>query len=67
MYKESGEPYEQHSWWDNFLKHVQDGWDSTDLIKKELVKYNARWISGLNHHLEFDTEEDAVMFLMRWS
>ena len=66
MYKDST-THDQHRWWLNFLDQEPRGWYDRAAIKEELAKYNAQWINCLNHYLEFDTEEDAVLFLVRWA
>ena len=59
------------SWWNNFLDQRENGWDYLDDINVELAKWNARWIRSRHntepHELEFPSEEDKLMFLLRWS
>lgn len=49
----------------------EDGWDSYADLDAELAKYNARFIRYLDldtpHQLEFVSEEDVMLFLLRWT
>ena len=38
----------------------------TDLIREALKEYDAVWLRG-EHMIEFESEEQAVMWLLRWS
>ena len=35
-------------------------------LEEEIKKYNGKWIKG-QHYVEFDRDEDATWFLVRWS
>lgn len=60
----------KHTWWDNFYHsglmvsrmtpYVPNGF-----VIPELDEYNAKWLG--NDQIEFETEEDYVMFVLRWS
>ena len=62
-------------WWRNFRRYI---WQKTlygnDMTKSsihytvtELAKYNAKYVSYDNSRVEFETEADATLFLLRWS
>ena len=58
-------------WWKNFLNQRKNGWGSFAELDRELAKYNAR-LSGhtedaIPHQVEFKSEEDMLMFLLRWT
>lgn len=38
----------------------------TDLIKEALKEYDAVWLRG-EHMIEFASEEQAVLWVLRWS
>lgn len=66
--------FKPHAWWYNFINYVYDhahthvdGWSGyrEDFIAAELKKFNARYIEYQG--LEFDSEQDYVMFILRWS
>ena len=55
-------------WWTNFIESL--GNDVSDKqLTDELAKWNARRVSepGKYIEIEFDNEEDATMFVLRWS
>lgn len=59
-----------HKWWRNFIEQRGDGWDSYDDINAELSKYNARFIRYVDNtpdQVEFKSETDMTLFLLRWS
>lgn len=66
-----------YDWWKNFYFDMKFYEISTIArINKNLKPYKARFVSrkddrGLEWvnggHLEFDTKEDYVMFVLRWS
>ncbi len=67
---------EMWSVWDNFCSHldrVHDAADASDdnrdgatIFNAELAKFHAIDISG-TQFIEFPTEEDALMFVLRFS
>ena len=58
-------------WWKNFLDQRENGWDSYEDLDNELAKYNARFIryikDDIPHQVEFKSEEDMTLFLLRWT
>ena len=56
--------------WRHFCKdiHQTKSHDRSliDLINEGLAPYNGRKLP-FEHYLEFDTEEDAIAFVLRWS
>ena len=60
-----------HKWWENFLNQRENGWNSYAELDWELARYNARFIryieNAVPHQVEFKSEEDMTLFLMRWS
>ena len=63
--------FRDHKWWENFLNQRENGWDSFADLDSELAKYNARFVryieTDASNQVEFGTEEDMLMFLMRWA
>ena len=58
-------------WWENFLNQRENGWDSFADLDAELAKYNARFVryieTDASNQVEFKSEEDMTLFLMRWA
>ncbi len=52
--------------WKNFILSVGEWGDRVSALKE----YNARFVLGYSmneDHLLFDTEQDMMLFLLRWS
>lgn len=60
----------RNPWWENFITHIIETTE-TDLRPQErdrlLTESGARLISAKGSYLEFDDDEDAVIFILRWS
>ena len=58
-----------YPWWENFFFNTIDyKVNTTERINQNLKPYRAKLIkNGINPYLEFDTEQDYVMFVLRWS
>jgi len=63
-------------YWQNFITHLQnenDMWDrdvSVPIIQRELKPYSGRYHmagSEPNDYIEFDTEQQFTLFVLRWS
>ena len=60
--------------WDNFVNHILEIYNSDryrnrtleDVIKDELNGFSGMNITG-TPYIEFITEEDAIIFKLRWS
>jgi hypothetical protein len=54
--------------WANLISHliVRPTKSLASLIDDELFKYNGRNLLG-TYYIEFDTEADAIMFILAWS
>ena len=61
----------KHTWWVNFLHQREDIWVDDEKMDWELHEWNAVWCRSTHpnqpHAIDFYTQEDAVMFLVRWS
>lgn len=61
------------TWWSGFYEDLRikypRGEDRNETnINLELEPYNALWAQGTGTpYVEFDTEQDYVMFVLRWS
>ena len=56
-------------WWQNFWMRDPYKFAEVVVVNAALKEYNAR-ITNSSHiygELEFDTEQDYVMFVLRWS
>lgn len=53
----------------NFLKSLASyNIDSNSVLKEALLVYNARMITTWEEkYIEFDTEEDVLVFILKWS
>ena len=60
--------HEDRRWWRNFILSLGDE-VTVERVLDELAKWNARRVSepGKYIEIEFDNEEDATMFVLRWS
>lgn len=59
-----------YPWWKNFFFNTIDyNVSIIERIDRNLKPYNAKLIRYKDgrHHLEFDKEQDYVMFVLRWS
>ena len=60
-----------YKWWENFLNQRGNGWDNYAELNDELAKYNAIFVRhrdlDIPNQVEFSSEEDMLMFLMRWA
>lgn len=62
---------EAPNWYQNFAKEID--WSGSNPIGKSLEKFNGKFWSTETedyreqYHLEFDTESDAIYFILRWS
>lgn len=63
-------------YWQNFITHLQnenDMWDrdvSVPIIQRELKPYRGRYHmagSEPNDYIEFDTEQQFTLFVLKWS
>ena len=56
-------------WWRKLWMNDPYHYSQIDACNAALKKYNARITneSHLHSHLVFDTEQDYVMFVLRWS
>ena len=55
--------------WDNFINHISEkysSWPSSIDIDTELKAYHAKNVFGTTF-IEFETEEDATAFILKWS
>lgn len=64
-------PISNTQWWRNFLKSIS-GQITIPKINDLLIQYNCRYSiikdnDRSHYYIEFDTEEDYVMFVLRWS
>ena len=68
-------PFDEKTIWDNFIDycmgdcggiHLISGSKLKSLVDKELLKYSAR-LDRLNMLIEFDSYEDKVEFILKWS
>ena len=59
----------KHKWWHNFYNNDPHKFSLLKDINTALKKYNAHINneSHLHGHLVFETEQDYVLFVMRWS
>lgn len=65
---------DRHSWWENFTRTIREAeygpglnFSQSDWILhryNELAKFNA-FYDG--EHVHFNTEQDATLFLLKWS
>ena len=60
--------HEDSRWWRNFILSLGDE-VTVERVLGELAKWNARRVPGMTEYveIEFDTEEDQLIFLLRWS
>lgn len=61
----SGEFYKAEPWWYNFRKSIDPkAWPGEELSKT----YNAKisTVPGEPAHIVFETDEDALAFLLKW-
>ena len=58
-------------WWRNFWQQDPAFYSELNNLQIALAKYNCRYVNfyktGRGSYLEFDTEQDYVMFILRWS
>ena len=59
-----------NTWWFNFLYSLSGNQIIHD-IEAELAKWNAKVVidpdTNIGRTIQFDNDEDAAMFLLRWS
>ena len=57
-------------WWKNFWHEDPVFYSELQMLEVELAKHNCRYVRRMWPHsdlIEFDTEQDYVMFVLRWS
>ncbi len=64
--------FETPQFWINFYKHIEPKKMLTlsgvvQHINRELKTYNAKYVHGGSSRLEFESEQDYMLFLLRWS
>lgn len=60
----------QKIWWQNFWERDPTHYSELSNLRIALAPYNCRYVNEMwprNPYIEFDTEEDYVMFVLRWS
>lgn len=66
----------RYPWWENFIHYIIENVEDHDRRAAErdrlLAEHNAKLIavdegSGKSSYLEFEHEEDSVIFILRWS
>lgn len=60
----------QQLWWRNFWDCDPTHYSELNNLRKALEPYNCRYVNEMwprNPYIEFDTEQDYVMFVLRWS
>jgi len=68
---DTGLPYKHYAWYDNFIDYVKAKWtiprtrEFSETVSIELATYNAK--TTLSSFIEFDTKEDALAFVLRFS
>lgn len=62
------ENYEMETVWQNFMDYHTSWprWDNQDYANRALEPFNGKY-NDRQGYVEFDTLEDYVMFVMRWS
>ena len=59
--------------WKNFIEHCRQGFDSRkhvdciDYLNSELRLYGAQAYFGADNFIEFNTDQEYLLFLLRWS
>ena len=55
-------------WWQNFNEYLREngGW-TNEFQNTELEKFNCKWVDNHFTTIEFEHEEDATAFILRWS
>jgi hypothetical protein len=59
--------------WQKFIRSIQESeWEDVpvSIIKSELATYNARYgfsAASNTYQVEFETEEELILFILRWS
>jgi hypothetical protein len=56
-----------HQWWTNFYAAYQSYLKKTGTIDTILKKYNARFCTGPYPYIEFETDEERLAFILKWS
>lgn len=61
--------YHEKDFWLNFVRHIKLKTNeySVDIRNKELAKYKGHGGELGTGSIEFETEEDATMFVLMWS
>jgi len=60
----------QQAWWQNFWDRNPIHYSELSQLQKALKPYNCRYINDMwpgTPYIEFDKEQDYVMFVLRWS
>ena len=61
--------------WHNFIDGTIDpnSYSNVEIVDQELLKYNGKYIAyadtrtDLNSYVKFDSQEDMMYFILRWS